>query len=196
MNINIEESKLLAELTGQIKKNLQEIEPQLQTIERLNLENVYDERLYRDEDGTLHFDIKCYDGSPQLTMHDVTPDEFFAYVEVHDTTREEVARLPLVELKRKHTRAVDESLRLGEYLFCSEDRTAYDKAHARLMKLICNGCADTAERWRLEEENAPRRKRIVDAEIKYSCLQYKIGKQVRGRNRRTRKSRCKAAGAP
>lgn len=136
----------------------------------------HDARLYRDEDGTLHFDIKCCDGSPQLTMHDVTPDEFFAYVEVHDTTREEIARLPLVELKRKHARAVDESLRLGEYLFCSEERTTYDKAHARLMQLICNGCADTAERWRLEEENAPRRKRIVDAEIKYSCLQYKIGK--------------------
>lgn len=136
----------------------------------------HDARLYRDEDGTLHFDIKCYDGSPQLTMHDVTPDEFFAYVEVHDTTREEIARLPLVELKRKHARVFEESLRLGEYLFCSEDRTAYDKAHARLMKLICNGCADTAERWRLEEENAPRRKRIVDTEIKYSCLQYKIGK--------------------
>lgn len=136
----------------------------------------HDARLYRDEDGTLHFDIKCYDGSPQLTMHDVTPDEFFAYVEVHDTTREEIARLPLVELKRKHARVFEESLRLGEYLFCSEDRTAYDKAHARLMQLICNGCADTAERWRLEEENAPRRKRIVDAEIKYSCLQYKIGK--------------------
>lgn len=136
----------------------------------------HDARLYRDEDGTLHFDIKCYDGSPQLTMHNVTPDEFFAYVEVHDTTREEIARLPLVELKRKHARVFEESLRLGEYLFCSEDRTAYDKAHARLMKLICNGCADTAERWRLEEENAPRRKRIVDTEIKYSCLQYKIGK--------------------
>ena len=136
----------------------------------------HDARLYRDEDGTLHFDIKCYDGSPQLTMHDVTPDEFFAYVEVHDTTREEIARLPLVELKRKHARVFEESLRLGEYLFCSEDRTAYDKAHARLMQLICNGCADTAERWRLEEVNAPRRKRIVDAEIKYSCLQYKIGK--------------------
>ena len=136
----------------------------------------HDARLYRDEDGTLHFDIKCCDGSPQLTMHDVTPDEFFAYVEVHDTTREEIARLTLVKLKRKHARAVDESLRLGEYLFCSEDRTAYDKAHARIMQLICNGCADTAERWRLEEENALRRKRIVDAEIKYSCLQYKIGK--------------------
>ena len=40
MNINLEELQLIAELTEQIKNNLQVIEPQLQTIERLNLENV------------------------------------------------------------------------------------------------------------------------------------------------------------
>ena len=40
MNINIEELKLLVELTGQIKNNLQVIEPQLQTIKKFSLENV------------------------------------------------------------------------------------------------------------------------------------------------------------
>ena len=82
--------------------------------------------------------------------------------EVKDTTAPaKVDRL--AELKRKHKRAVDESLRLGKYLFCSEDRTAY-KAHA------------------------PRGKRIVDAEIKYSCLQYKIGKYAEEIDAREKKA--------